>query len=116
MKSIKLAHIEDLAQDFLEPPRVYKTKNEVGIIYDYEMEFEGYGEKSIFFEDIYDFRHVREDEVTSEMIDAAYNSIAKITDSDWLTEEMHRNGYSHFLIYFDDYGAFEVVAKSFRVE
>lgn len=116
MKSIKLKFIEELAQEFLQAPRISRTNNGLSIVYDYEMDSGEYGEKSIFFEDVRDYRHIHEDDVKAEMIEAAYNSIVKIVDSDWLSNGMSKQGYNHFLIYFDDYGVFEVIAKSFNPE
>jgi hypothetical protein len=115
MESIKVLVIKELAQDFLKPPRVTTINHELKITYDYEMDSGEYGEKCIFFEDLYDFRHTHENSVTPEMIDAAYNSIARITNSSWLNDNLIKNGYSHFLIYFDDFGAFEIIAKNYRV-
>jgi hypothetical protein len=36
-----------------------------------------------------------------------YNSIGRVTDSNWIPDDLRKEGYSHFIIYFDDYGTYD---------
>lgn len=116
MDVIKIVSVQDLAQNFLRAPRMFKGKSDFHIIYDYEMDSGKYSEKTILFENAKDYRHVEEDDVTAEMIDAAYNSIVSLINSDWMDRALLPQGYNHYLIYFDGYGAFEVIAKSCQIQ
>ncbi len=115
MKVRRLAHIVGQAQDFLHSPRVSRSAADLQLLYDYELvETGGYGEKGIVFKDAKDYRHVIEADVTADMLDA-YNSVSEVVDSAWLTESLKSQGYKHYIIYFDEYGAYEVIAKNFRL-
>ena len=110
----KLIHIEGLAQNFLKAPRVVENGSVLYVLYDFEMDTGEYTEKSISFEGVKGYRHTEESRVSPEMIET-YNSIAEVVNSEWITYEMVSQGCKHYLIYFDDYGAYEVIAKSFRI-
>lgn len=115
MEIVVLKEIEGLAQNFLEAPRTLTKDSSLEIIYDYEMESGNYGEKSITFDGVEDYRHVDESNLVADMI-KAYNSIAEVIDSSWLSNELISRGYKHYIIYFDEYGAYEVLAKTYRLE
>jgi hypothetical protein len=114
MNVIVLINIEGLAQNFLKAPRVSRNSTSLSIVYDYEMDSGAYGEKNISFEDVKDYRQVVESSVTPDMM-KAYNSIGEVADSSWLDHEMKSQGYKHYIIYFDEYGAYEILAKKFQL-
>lgn len=114
MDMIKVATIQGLAQDFLKAPRITRKDSEIIITYDYEMESGEYSERNLYLEDVKDYRHIEENNTTAEIIEASYNSIARVIDSNWLNQNLSLKDYSHFIIYFDEYGAYEFIAKGFR--
>jgi hypothetical protein len=114
MEIIVLSKIDGLAQNFLDAPRVNIKNFELEIVYDFEMDSGEYGEKVVTFHDVQDYRHTEEKNVTVDMI-KAYNSIGEVTDSNWISAEKISQGYNHYIIYFDEYGAYEIVAKGFQV-
>jgi hypothetical protein len=77
------------------------------------MESGQYGERSIYFDGVNDYRHVVESHVTLDML-KAYNSVAQVVDSEWISNEMRSRGLKHYMIYFDEYGAYEIIANEFR--
>ena len=111
---IKVAIIKDLAQNFLQAPRITKKGDQMIITYDYEMGSGEYSERNLYFDNVKDYRHTEENDVTAEIIEASYNSIAKVVDSNWINQDLLLKNYNHFIIYFDEYGAYEFVAKGFR--
>ena len=113
MEIRKLLTIHDLAQNFLKAPRINNNEFGLSITYDYEMESGEYGEKTIFFEDVKDYRYTSESDVTKDILNA-YNAISEVVNSTWLSRETLGKGYKHYIIYFDEYGAYEIIAKSYR--
>lgn len=115
MEFIKLFEIEELAQDFLRSPRVSKNNDELSITYDYELDTGDYGEKSIIFINVCGYHHVDENNVTTDMIEA-YNSICEVLESTWKCNEMNLRDLHHYIIYFDGYGGYEVLAKGYHIQ
>lgn len=108
MEVIKLFNIDELAQDFIQPPRV-KSKEDITIlIFDYEMENGEYGEKGIYFKNVIKQKHTPENKVEGYMI-KAYNSVGEVKDSSWLKENELYNEYKHYIAYFDGFGAYEFI-------
>lgn len=114
MDILKLVDIKDLAQNFLRAPRISKIDDGLFITYDYEMDTGEYGEKSIIFENALDFRHISESDITPDMI-KAYNSIGVVVNSDWINDRLIAETHKHYIIYFDEYGAYEIIAKNFKL-
>lgn len=110
----KLLEIKELAQDFLRSPRVTKINDKLSITYDYELDSGDYSEKSIVFINVYDYRHIIEINVTPNMIEA-YNSICEVVDSTWECNEMNLRDLHHYNIYFDGFGAYEILAESYII-
>lgn len=110
---LKLNDIKELAQNFLNSPRIEKNDSGLYLIYDYEKDDGEYSEKTIFFKNVKGFRQILENNITVDMI-KAYNSVAVVIDSEWLTDEMYLQGFKHFIIYFEEYGAYEIIAKEFQ--
>jgi hypothetical protein len=113
MEIIKIKNINELAQNFLKAHRVLENNNVLSITYDYEKGSGEYGEKSIYIKDTKGYRHVVESNITVDMINA-YNSIGVVVDSDWISNELQFQDYKHYIIYFDEYGAYEIIAKEFQ--
>lgn len=115
MEIVILKEIDGLAQNFLEAPRTLMKNSTLEILYDYEMDSGDYSEKRIIFDGVEDYRHVEESNLIADMI-KAYNSVAEVIDSNWLSNELISRGYKHYIIYFDEYGAYEAIAKTYRLE
>lgn len=109
----KQKFIKELAQDFLKPPRVFHEANILSIIIDYETEKGTYSEKKIEFFDVADYRHIPEENTEPEVMEA-YNYICLVIDSEWLIEKNISNRYKHYMIYFDEYGTYEIIAKKYK--
>lgn len=108
-----LKKINELAQDFLKSPRVMEKNDGLLLTYDYEMDTGEYSEKSIYFENMKGYRHVSESNIKVDMI-KAYNAIGEVVDSEWLSNELRSQSFKHYIIYFDEYGAYEIIAKEFQ--
>jgi hypothetical protein len=121
MNIIKLHPIQELSQDFENAPVITRSMEDIHLIYKFEtIETGGYQEKMILFVDVKDFRfkndlQINEANTNPEIIHFAYNSIARIIDSDWLHEDQIIKNYFHFLVYFDEYGLYEFIAKDFKI-
>lgn len=115
MEIIVLKEIDGLAQNFLEAPRTLMENSTLEILYDYETNSGEYSEKSILFDGVEDYKHVDESNLTVDMI-KAYNSIAEVIDSTWLSNGLKSLGCKHYIIYFDGYGAYEIIAKAYSLE
>ncbi len=105
--------IKELAQDFLESPRISLEADRLTLIIDYETDQGTYGEKKIVFFDVVKYRHISEENIKPETIEA-YNYICLVLDSEWLIEKNISNKYKHFMIYFDEYGIYEIIAKKYK--
>ena len=115
MKIIKIAEIKELAQNFQASPGIWRNEAQLKMTIDYEVSSGGYSEKFIWFEDVQNFRHIRESEVTVDVIQA-YNSICEVVDSNWLEPKIREQGIKHYIIYFDGFGSYEIIAKNFLCE
>ncbi len=109
----KLEFIKELAQNFLNSPRIILEANYLAIILDYETNEGTYSEKKIVFFDVVDYRHISEENIKPEVIEA-YNYVCLVSDSEWLREKYIPKKFKHFLIYFDEYGTYEVIAKKYK--
>ncbi len=105
--------INELAQNFLKSPRIIQEANILSIIIDYEPNEGNYSEKKIVFFDVVDYRHISEENIKPEVMEA-YNYICLVLDSDWLIEKNISHKYKHFMIYFDEYGSYEIIAKKYK--
>ena len=112
MKIEKLIEIDGLAQNFLKAPRISIIETGLNLTYDFESTTGEYIERNIFFKNAKDYRHIKEKDVITDMI-KVYNSIGIVKNSEWLDEELKLQDYKHYIIYFDEYGVYEILAKEF---
>ena len=107
-------NIKELAQEFLEQPKIERNKEDVNLIFDFEKEDGTYGKTGICFKNCLRYNVVKNIDVTAEYIEA-YNSIAVEENSKCINEfeceEIAK--YWHFKIYFDGFGLYEFIAQSF---
>lgn len=109
----KLELIKELAQDFLESPRITFEGNILTIVIDYETEDGIYSEKKIIFYGSVENRHISEENIKPEVIEAS-NYICLVLDSEWLREKNISHKFKHFIIYFEEYGFYEIIAKRYE--
>lgn len=115
MKLSKIYDIKYLAQDFIESPQIRIIDKNVVLIFDYEKESGEYAKTGIVFQDVLATRHILNSDVELYMIEA-YNVVAVVEASPWLREYSVAQGeYQHFIVYFDEYGAYEFLAADFAI-
>ena len=106
-----------------EGPIITHRPGTVEVRYDYE-DATGTVWKVLSFSGVIATRFTPDESVLRYMI-RAYSSIAVVRDSDWWLElygrtvgrsEQMPNGLHHYVVYFDHYGCFEVLATNYDVE
>lgn len=113
MKIIELFEIKELAQEFRHSPKIIKKDKDIVFMYDYETDTGAYKWTGLRFVDALSYKVTPNNRVELYMIDA-YNSVTVVKDSNWIKDfESTKDEnvvYSHYLVYFDDYGAYEFLA------
>lgn len=113
MEITNVFEIHELAQEFMENPKIKNKGNNSVLMYDYETESGEYGWTGITFLNTIKYRHVKEANVKDYMI-KAYNRVVEIKDSNWENEFSSINGgkdnVKHYMVYFDGYGAYEFLS------
>jgi len=106
--------IKELAQDFMMSPKIHEdiNNNKLILTYDYEMDSGEYSLKNIIFNVTKEFIYTPDRKILPYMINA-YNCITEITNSPKIDNEKNNQGYKHFIIYFDGFGAYEFISKGF---
>ena len=102
--------IKELAQEFMEAPRIIPLENHMILAYDYESETGEYFWKGILFHEVIAWCHIKESEIT-EYVVGSYNSISIVKDSIWKKECDAKSTSKHYLIFFDGYGTYEFLAQ-----
>ncbi|HEY3423570.1 MAG TPA: hypothetical protein VGL27_02145 [Negativicutes bacterium] len=116
MKLSTVYPIKQLAQDFMESPQIKTVDKNAVLIFDYEKESGGYAQTEITFCDVLATKFIRESEMELYMVEA-YNEVAIVEDSPWIKEfgdNIAESGYKHFIVFFDEYGVYQFIAKSFE--
>lgn len=116
MKLSIVYHIRQLAQDFIESPQIKKNDKNAVLVFDYEQESGSYAKTEIIFHDVLATKYTHESDMELYMVEA-YNEIAIVGDSPWLKEfddDIAESGYKHFIVYFEEYGVYQFIAKSFE--
>lgn len=113
MEIRKIQIIYELAQEFMDAPRLISEEGNVILLIDYEKEKGGYSKKGIKFIDVKKYWHTPRKLVTIDMI-KAYNIIAEVVDTEIISKVEKEEGYKHYLIYFDEIGAYEFIAKEYE--
>lgn len=113
----KLFDIEELAQEFMNEPKIQQNGKNTILMYDYETDSGKYEWTGITFTNTLKYRHIKESDVSEYMV-KAYNTVVEVRDSLWINEvipDSRENGiieFKHYLIYFDGYGAYEFISTS----
>lgn len=116
----KVYDIKELAQEFSEPPQIKTQGKDVILSYDFEQEDGAYGWKNITFVETISYKISKMSCVSQEAL-KSYNCVSEVLKSNWLDEikDSYRGSlpleYKHYLIFFDDYGAYEFIAKNLNV-
>lgn len=118
MKFDIVFQIEELAQNFTAAPQVYFTKKNLFIKYDYENEEGIYDWTGLTFIDAICYKMTRSDCLSVKMI-SAYNTLININESIWIQDVINPSrqkstDYNHYMILFEDYGCYEVVAAGVK--
>jgi len=116
MQVEKVYIIKELAQDFVKDPQIKTTDNNAMLIYEYEGESGDTETKGIMFNDVLASKHTTEMGMEVYMV-KAYNAVSVVENSQWskeFGESITEQGYKHFIVYFDDFGAYEFLAKTFE--
>lgn len=113
MEIINVLEINELAQEFMNNPKIKEKGNNTVLMYDYETELGEYEWTGITFLNTLKHRHIRENNVKDYMI-KAYNRVVEIEDSNWKNEissiDGNKNNLKHYMIYFDGYGVYEFLS------
>lgn len=113
MEITNVFEIHELAQEFMDNPKIKKKGDNSVLMYDYETETGEYEWTGITFINTIKYRHVKEANVKDYMI-KAYNRVVEINDSNWKNEISSTNGekreLKHYIVYFDGYGAYEFLS------
>ena len=111
MDIIKKFDIKELAQDFMQPPKIERRDKDSILIFDYETDTGEYKWTGITFKDTIDEKYTKEKDVGEYMV-KAYNSVVEVKNSDWISQTIAQDSnYKHYLVYFDGYGAYEFICK-----
>lgn len=116
MKLSTVYPIKQLAQEFMEAPQIKTIDRNAVLIYDYEKEAGGYAQTEITFKDVLATKYTRESDMELYMVEA-YNEVAVVEDSPWLKDfdgNIAESGYKHFIVFFDEYGVYQFIAKNFE--
>lgn len=103
-----------LSQEFHEGPKI---RQEVGdqlvIAYDFESAFGGYGWEEIVFTGVVGFRFTAPRYCSVDQV-KAYDKVETVAGSGWTSEIVDAPlGLAHYRMFFDDAGAYEVLATGF---
>jgi hypothetical protein len=116
MEVLKIHIIKDLAQDFANDPQIETVDNNAILTYEYVGECGEPETKSISFRDVLASKYTPESSMEMYMV-KAYNAVSVVNNSPWVNEfgvNITEQGYKHFIVYFDDFGAYEFLAKNFE--
>jgi hypothetical protein len=116
MKITEVYIIKELAQEFVRDPKIETVDNNAKLIYEYDGECGETETKGITFQDVLASKYTPQSGIELYMVEA-YNAVSVVDDSPWLTEfgvGIAEQGYKHFIVYFDDFGAYEFLAKNFE--
>ena len=94
-----LYRIPDLAQAFMDSPKLIRNGNDLILRYDYETEDGSYSFRDIIFVNCRSYTHQKESEVKYTNFRNAYNSIA--------------SDGTNFYIFFDGYGLYTICADTY---
>lgn len=121
MRMQKIYDIKELAQEFSEQPQIKIQGKDVILSYDFEQEDGEYEWKNITFVETISYKISKMSCVSEEAL-KSYNSVSEVLQSSWLEEIKYcfRGSqpfeYKHYLIFFDDYGTYEFIAKNLNVD
>ena len=94
-----LYRIPDLAQEFMDSPKLIRNGNDLILRYDYETEDGSYSFRDIIFVNCRSYTHQKESEIKYRNYRNAYNSIA--------------SDGTNFYIFFDGYGLYTICADTY---
>lgn len=114
MEVIKVYSIDELSQEFMQSPKVEQRGADCFLMFDFETDTGEYQWTGVTFKDVVEWR-ITPDSAISEYMVAAYNAVAIVESSEWLMGAYcgKQNSYSHFLVYFDGFGAYEFICTDF---
>lgn len=118
MEIEKVFIIDELAQDFMQTPKVEQRGRDYILMFDFESESGVYEWTGITFKDVVEYRYTTDNMVNEDML-KAYNAVGIVKMSNWFNEESaiekekDRNHYNHYLVYFDGFGAYEFLGTNF---
>lgn len=114
----KLFDIKELAQEFMNAPKIEQNGEDVVLKYDYETDSGEYEWTGITFLNTIKYRHTKDSNISEYMM-KAYNAVAELKDSVWINEVIPNSNkentdiqFKHYLVYFDGYGAYEFISAS----
>ncbi|KLU74976.1 hypothetical protein [Clostridium botulinum] len=116
IKVKKIKSIKGLSQEFDDSPQIVRQGRNIILKYDYEIENVGLGWHKITFTDVIASKLTKEICIELYMINA-YDAISMVIESEWLEyiQENYKGtqkfDYKHYLIYFEDHGCYEFIAK-----
>ncbi|WP_445148360.1 hypothetical protein [Baekduia sp. Peel2402] len=106
-----------MSQNFVDGPVVSFAPRDLRIRYELETDSGSVEWEEMGFPAVDAFVFTAIEAVTSDQVDA-YDTVVEVLDSPWLArvlaDRRHpRAGLRHFRIFFDEYGAFDVLAEAF---
>jgi hypothetical protein len=116
MQVSKVYIIKELAQDFVKDPQIKTIDNNAMLTYEYEGESGEIERRGITFQDVLASKYTSESDMEVYMV-KAYNAVSIVENSPWPNEfgdSIVEQGYKHFIVYFDDFGAYEFLAQNFE--
>lgn len=118
MRVSKIFIIKELAQDFVKEPQIKTIGSNALLTYEFEGESGAIERKGITFQNVLASNFTPESGIEVYMV-KAYNAVSIIENSPWPEEfsgSIIDQGYKHFIVYFDDFGAYEFLAQGFEKE
>ena len=106
MDITKIFISKELAQNFMQAPKVIERGDSSTLIFDYESETGEYLWTGILFYETLAWRHIKDSQVNEYMV-KSYYCLSVISDSKWNEDYNAGKDYNHYLVYFDGYGTYE---------
>lgn len=109
-------------------PRVAAESGVVRIMFLFPSAEEDFNRGVVTFQGVLAYRWTAE-VAMAEYIEGAYSTVAELPDSHWLSEVQRATrdkqtvatvlsgeGLHHYVVFFDDYGCYEILAQSFDIQ
>jgi hypothetical protein len=116
MNITKLFNVKGMSQEFTQSPQLDRKGKNVILKYNYETETGEYALRGIVFSEVIACKITKAVCEKLYMIES-YDAVSIVNNSEWVNEIKNDYkgsetfSYNHYIIYFEDYGCYEFIAK-----